>query len=204
MIAADAKAAADLKAAQDKAAAEAAQAAALKAAQELADAQAKADAELKAAQDKALEDARIAEELRLAQEMAEADLRAAAEKKAAEDAAAAALLAARKIVPNVTLYSISNSLKLSSYDSSYLKKYVSKLKPTAKVTCVGYIYTKNTTYAKAKLLASKQAKAVCAMIKKQKKTIITSTLLYPSSKAPKAAAGSKWVAVSYRVDGYKG
>jgi uncharacterized repeat protein (TIGR02543 family) len=202
-IAADAKAAADLKAAQDKAAAEAAQAAALKAAQELADAQAKADAELKAAQDKALEDARIAEELRLAQEKAEADLRAAAEKKAAEDAAAAALLAARKIVPNVTLYSISNSLKLSTYDNSYLKKYVSKLKPTAKVTCVGYIYTKNTTYAKAKLLASKQAKAVCALIKKQKKTIITSTLLYPSSKAPKAAAGAKWVAVSYRVDGYK-
>jgi hypothetical protein len=202
-IAADAKAAADLKAAQDKAAAEAAQAAALKAAQELADAQAKADAELKAAQDKALEDARIAEELRMAQEKAEADLRAAAEKKAAEDAAAAALLAAKRIVPNVTLYSISTSLKLSTYDSSYLKKYVSKLKPNTKVTCVGYIYAKNTSYLKAKALASKQAKAVCDLIKKQKKTIITSTLLYPSSKAPKAAAGAKWVAVSYRVDGYK-
>ncbi|CAN2193655.1 Fibronectin type III [Candidatus Nanopelagicaceae bacterium] len=202
-IAADAKAAADLKAAQDKAAAEAAQAAALKAAQELADAQAKADAELKAAQDKAQEDARIAEELRMAQEKAEADLRAAAEKKAAEDAAAAALLAARKIVPNVTLYSISTSLKLSTYDSSYLKKYVSKLKPTAKVTCVGYIYTKNTSYSKAKALASKQAKAVCALIKAQKKTIVTSTILYPSSKAPKAANGAKWVAVSYRVDGFK-
>ena len=132
---------------------------------------------MKAAQDKALEDARIAEELRLAQEKAEADLREAAEKKAAEDAAAAALLAAKKIVPNVTLYSISNSLKLSTYDSSYLKKYVSKLKPNAKVTCVGYVYTKNTTYAKAKLLASKQAKSVCALIKKQKRTIITSTLL---------------------------
>jgi uncharacterized repeat protein (TIGR02543 family) len=202
-IAADAKAAADLKAAQDKAAAEAVQAAALKAAQELADAQAKADAELKAAQEKALEDARIAEELRMAQEKAEADLRAAAEKKAAEDAAAAALLAAKKIVPNVTLYSISTSLKLSTYDSSYLKKYVSKLKPTAKVTCVGYIYTKNTSYSKAKALASKQAKAVCAMIKAQKKTIVTSTVLYPSSKAPKAANGAKWVAVSYRVDGFK-
>ena len=92
---------------------------------------------------------------------------------------------------------------MSAYDNSYLKKYVSKLKPTAKVTCVGYIYTKNTTYVKAKLLASKQAKAVCALIKKQKKTIITSTILYPSSKAPKAAVGAKWVAVSYRVDGYK-
>ena len=139
----------------------------------------------------------------MAQEKAEADLRAAAEKKAAEDAAAAALLAARKIVPNVTLYSISTSLKLSTYDSSYLKKYVSKLKPTAKVTCVGYIYTKNTSYSKAKALASKQAKAVCALIKAQKKTIVTSTILYPSSKAPKAANGAKWVAVSYRVDGFK-
>ena len=202
-IAADAKAAADLKATQDKAAAEAAQVAALKAAQELADTQAKAAAELKAAQDKAAEDARIAEELRMAQEKAEADLRAAAEKKAAEDAAAAALLAAKKIVPNVTLYSISTSLKLSTYDNSYLKKYVSKLKPTARVTCVGYIYSKNTTYAKAKVLATKQAKAVCALIKAQKKTIVTSTVLYPSSKAPKAAAGAKWVAVSYRVDGFK-
>ena len=113
-------------------------------------------------------------------------------------------MAAKKFVPNVTLYSISNSLKLSKYDSSNLKKYVSKLKPTARVTCVGYIYSKNTTYAKAKALASRQAKVVCALIKVQKKTIATSVVLYPASKAPKAASGAKWVAVSYRVDGYKG
>ena len=200
---ADAKAAAELKAAQDRAAAQAAAEAALKAAQELADAQAKAAAELKAAQEKAAAEAAAEAALKAALEKAEADLRAAAEKKAAEDAAAAARLAAKKIVPKITLYSISSSLKLSAYDNAYLKKYVSTLKPNAKVTCVGYIYTKNLTYVKAKALASKQAKAVCALIKSQKKTIITSTVLYPASKAPKAAAGAKWVAVSYRVDGYK-
>jgi hypothetical protein len=200
---ADAKAAAELKAAQDRAAAQAAAEAALKAAQELADAQAKAAAELKAAQEKAAAEAAAEAALKVALEKAEADLRAAAEKKAAEDAAAAALLAAKKIVPKITLYSISSSLKLSAYDNAYLKKYVSTLKPNAKVTCVGYIYTKNLSYAKAKTLASKQAKAVCALIKSQKKTIVTTTALYPASKAPKAAAGAKWVAVSYRVDGYK-
>jgi uncharacterized repeat protein (TIGR02543 family) len=199
----EAKAAAELKAAQDRAAAEAAQAAALKAAQEIADAQAKAAAELKAAQDKAAEDARIAEELRMAQEKAEADLRAAAEKKAAEDAATALALANKKITPAVTLYSLSSNLKLSKYDSAYLKKFVSKLQPKAKVTCVGYIYTKNTTYAKAKALATNQAKAVCAMMKLQKKTIVTSIAVYPSKKAPKAAVGARWVAVNYRIDGFK-
>ena len=199
----EAKAAAELKAAQERAAAEAAQAAALKAAQEIADAQAKAAAELKAAQDKAAEDARIAEELRMAQEKAEADLRAAAEKKAAEDAATALALANKKITPAVTLYSLSTNLKLSKYDSAYLKKFVSKLQPKAKVTCVGYIYTKNNTYAKAKALATNQAKAVCAMMKLQKKTIVTSIAVYPSKKAPKAAVGARWVAVNYRIDGFK-
>ena len=175
----------------------------MKAAQEIADAQAKAAAELKAAQDKAAEDARIAEELRMAQEKAEADLRAAAEKKAAEDAATALALANKKITPAVTLYSLSSNLKLSKYDSAYLKKFVSKLQPKAKVTCVGYIYTKNTTYAKAKALATNQAKAVCAMMKLQKKTIVTSIAVYPSKKAPKAAVGARWVAVNYRIDGFK-
>jgi hypothetical protein len=201
--AADAKAAAELKAATEKAVADAALAAALKAAQEIADAQAKAAAELKAAQDKAAEDLRIAEELRIAQVKTDSDLKAAAEKKALEDAAAAALLAAKKIVPKVTVYSLSSTLKLNTYDMAYLKKYVSQLSPTAQVTCVGYIYTGNTSYAKAKALAQSQANAVCSMMKKQKKTIKTATVLYPASKAPKAAVGSKWVTVSYRVDSFK-
>jgi uncharacterized repeat protein (TIGR02543 family) len=202
--AADAKAAAELKAAQDRAAAEAAVAAALKAAKELSDAQAKAAAELKAAQDKATEDARIAAELKAAQEKADADLKAAAEKKALEDAAAAAALAAKKIVPKISLYSISSKLILSAYDTAYLKKYISTLKSKAVVTCIGYYYTKNTTLAKAKALATSQATAVCKMIKKAKSTVITKVVLYPSTQAPKAAQGAKWVAISYRVDSFKG
>ena len=146
---------------------------------------------------------RIAEELRAAQAKADADLKAAAEKKAVADAAAAALLAAKKVTPKVSVYSVSSTLKLSAYDNAYLKKYVSQLAPNAKVVCVGYIYSKNTTYAKAKALAQSQAKAVCSLMKAQKKTITTSTVLYPASKAPKPAAGSKWVTVSYRVDSFK-
>jgi uncharacterized repeat protein (TIGR02543 family) len=168
-----------IKAAQDKAAAD------LQIARE------KAAAELKAAQD--------AEALLKAQE----STRIAAELKAKEDAALAAAIAAKLVAPDVTLYSISPSLKLSAFDTTYLNTYVNSLKKSAKVTCIGYIYTKNTTLAKAKLKATNQAKAVCSLIKKQKKTLVTNVLIYPSSKAPKAASGAKWVAVSYRVDGYQ-
>jgi hypothetical protein len=202
--AADAKAAADLIATQAKAASEAAAAAALKAAQELTDAKAKAAAELKAAQDKAAADALIAAELKAAQEKAAAELKAAAEKKALEDAAAAAALAAKKIVPKITLYSISSKLTLSAYDTAYLNKYISTLKSKAIVTCIGYYYTKNTTLAKAKALATTQASAVCKMIKKAKPTVVTKIVLYPATQAPKAAQGAKWVTVSYRVDSFKG
>jgi uncharacterized repeat protein (TIGR02543 family) len=198
--AAEAIAAAAAKAAADKKAADEAELAAIiKALQE----QAAAEAAALAAAKKAADELRIAEELRIAQEKADAALKAAAEKKALEDAAAAALLAAKKIVPQVSLYMVSSKLKLSAYDTAYLKKYTSQLAPTAKVTCVGYIYSKNTTYAKAKALAQSQAKAVCALIKKEKKTITTATVLYPATKAPKAAAGSKYVAVSYRIDSFK-
>ncbi|CAB4991894.1 unannotated protein [freshwater metagenome] len=171
----------------------------LKAAQELAakDLQAareKAEAEIKAAQDAEDSEAKL---------KAESDARIAAELKAKEDAEIAAKLAAQKIVPEVTLYSISPSLKLSVYDATYLKSYVATLKPKATVTCIGYIYPKNTTLAKAKLKATSQAAAICKLIKAQRKTLTTKVVVYPSSKAPKAAAGAKWVAVSYRVDGFK-
>jgi hypothetical protein len=179
---AEAKSAAELKVAQELAASE------LKAARE------KAAAELKAAQDAADTTAKL---------KAEADAKAAAELKAIEDAALAAALAQKKIVPNVTLYSISPSLKLSTYDRAYLNKYVSTLNAKSTVTCIGYIYSKNVSASIAKSRATKQATAICAMIKSQKKTITTKVLLYPSWKAPKAAAGAKWVAVSYRVDGFK-
>lgn len=42
-----------------------------------------------------------------------------------------------------------------------------------------------------------------ALIKKSNKTLKTTISLLDSSKAPKAAVGSKWVAVSYRIDSFK-
>jgi hypothetical protein len=193
------KAAAELKAAQDKKAAEEAEAAALKAAKELADAQAQAAATLKAAEDKAAEELRIAEKLRLANLKAEEDLKIAAAKKAADDIAAAA----RAVKPAVTLYSVSPKLKLSAYDNAYLETYVKSLKNGAAVSCIGYTYTKNTTMKKATVLAKSQATAVCAQMKRINKTLKTSIVVYPSTKAPKAATGAKWVGVSYRIDGFK-
>ncbi|MEY2837668.1 MAG: hypothetical protein RLZ46_1050, partial [Actinomycetota bacterium] len=197
-LAAD-KAAAELKAAQEKKAAEEAEAAAIKAAKEIADAQAQAAAELKAAQDKAAEELRIAEELRLAQLKAEEDLKAAAAKKAAADIAAAA----RAMKPAVTLYSVSSTLKLSAYDSAYLAKYVRSLKNGAAVTCIGYTYGKSPASQASQTLAKRQANAVCTQMKKTNKTLRTSIVIYPASKAPKAAVGAKWVGVSYRIDGIK-
>jgi hypothetical protein len=197
-LAAD-KAAAELKAAQEKAAAVEAEAAAIKAAKDLADAQAQAAAELKASQDKAAEDLRIAEELRLAQLKAEADLKLAAEKKALSDFATAS----RNAKAAVTLYSVSPSLKLNSYDSAYLAKYVKSLKNGTSVTCIGYTYGKSPASKASQALAKRQATAVCAQMKKTNKTLKTSIVIYPATKAPKAAVGAKWVGVSYRIDGFK-
>jgi hypothetical protein len=103
----------------------------------------------------------------------------------------------------VSLYSISPKLTLSAYDLAYLKKYLSTLKKTATVTCIGYTYTQNTTLAKATTLAKKQASAVCSIVKKLRPTLKTSILIRPAKSAPKAAVGAKWVAISYRVDGFQ-
>jgi hypothetical protein len=192
--------------------------AAIKAAKEKTEAEAKAKAELdlKAAQEKA------AAELQAARDKAEAEIKAAqlasdaaallkaeeeaklaAERKASEDATLAASIALTNIVPDVSLFSVSASLKLSTYDTAYLKKYVKSLKPKATVTCIGYIYTAKTKVSVATTRAKKQATAVCSIIKRMKPTLITKVILVSSKKAPKAAVGAKWVAVSYRVDGYK-
>jgi len=40
-------------------------------------------------------------------------------------------------------------------------------------------------------------------MKKTNKTLKTSIVIYPATKAPKAALGAKWVGVSYRIDGFK-
>lgn len=181
---ADAKAAAELQAAQDKAKADA------------------AAAELQAARDKAEADAKAANDA-AALAKATSDAKAAAEAKALADAALAAELASKKITPDVTLYSISPKLTLSAFDLAYLKKYLSTLKKTATVTCIGYTYTQKLSLAKATVLAKKQATAVCAIVKKTRPTLKTAILIRPAKSAPKAAAGAQWVAISYRVDGYQ-
>ena len=106
-------------------------------------------------------------------------------------------------MPNVTLYSISPKLTLSAFDLVYLKKYLSTLKKTATVTCIGYTYTQKLSLAKATVLAKKQASAVCAIVKKTRPTLKIAIQIRPSKSAPKAAAGAQWVAISYRVDGYQ-
>jgi len=164
-------------------------------------AQAKAEeaaATLKAAEVKAAEVKAAEEEKRKAAE----EMRIEAEKKAVDEIAQSISLA-KKVEPLLTLYSVTASLKLSVYDRAYLRMYVSALKENSKVTCVGYIYSKGTSYAKAKERASRQAKAVCAIIKAQKKSILTTTVLFAAAKAPKAALGAKWVAVSFRIDSFR-
>jgi hypothetical protein len=207
-LAAAAKEIADKKAAEEAAAALKAEAeakvlaeakvaeeAALKAAQEKMAADAKALAEAKAAADAAA--------IKAAQDAADASAKAAAALQAAKDAEIAAANAAKAIKPAVTLYSLSSSLKLNAYDSAYLNKYVKSLKNGASVTCIGYSYSKNISLKKATALAKSQATAVCALMKKTNKTLKTSVIVYPATKAPKAATGAKWVGVSYRIDGFK-
>jgi hypothetical protein len=94
-------------------------------------------------------------------------------------------------------------LKLSTYDSAYLTKYVKSLKNGASVTCIGYTYGKSPASKASQVLAKRQATAVCALMKKTNKTLKTSVVIYPATKAPKAAVGAKWVGVSYRIDGFK-
>ena len=185
---AEAKALAEAKAASDAAA--------------LLAAQAQAAAELQAARDKAEADAQAASDA-AAKAQADADAKVAAEAKAVADAAIAEQLAAKKITPDVTLYSIKANLTLSTFDMSYLKKYLSTLKSNASIICIGYTYTQSASLAKATVLAKKQASAVCAIIKKVRPSLNTSILIRPAVSAPPAAEGAKWVAVSYRVDGYQ-
>jgi hypothetical protein len=177
-----------------------------------AEAKAAEEAAIKAAQEKMAADAKLladakeaadAAAIKAAQDAADASAKAAAALQAARDAEIAAAKAARAIKPAVTLYSMSSSLKLNTYDTAYLTKYVKSLKNGASVTCIGYSYSKNTTLQKATALAKSQATAVCALMKKTNKTLKTSVVVYPASKAPKAATGARWVGVSYRIDGFK-
>lgn len=164
-----------------------------------------ADRALAEAKAKALADAKAAAELKAAADLkAAAEAKALADSKAAADAAKANALNGKVKNPSVSLYSLSASMKLSAYDNAYLKKYLSTLKASTTVTCTGYIYPSSTSKAKAKALAVSQATALCKTIKSYKPSLKTSIATFDSKLAPKAAKGSKWVGVSYRVDGRTG
>ena len=113
----------------------------------------------------------------------------------------AALNPPKKITPQLSLYTVSSSLQLSAYDKAALKKYVSTLKNGTSVKCIGYSYAGKVSKAKATKLAKNRANSVCNLMKSYKKDLKTSIVIYDAKKAPAAAKGAKWVAVSFRVDG---
>jgi uncharacterized repeat protein (TIGR02543 family) len=198
--AAAAKALADAKAAEEKALAEAKALAEKRAAEEaellatIKALQEKADAEALAAAKKAQE------ELAAAQLKAEEELKLAAALKLAEEQRIAAerAAAAKRIT---TVYSTSAAFKLNKTYTKRLDSYTKRIASGSTVTCIGYAKSSKTlTYAKAKDVATKQAKALCSSMKKINPTLKTKSIVYPASKAPKTAANKKWIPVSYRVE----
>jgi hypothetical protein len=188
-LAAEAKAVADAKAAADKKAAEEAELlATLKSAQEKADAEALAAAK------------KVADELAAAQLKIEEELKAAAALKLAEEQRIAAerAVAAKRIT---TVYSTSAAFKLNSTYTNRLKTNTTTIAAGSTVTCIGYAKSSKTlTYAKAKVVATKQAKALCSSMKKINPTLKTKSTVLPASKAPKTTVNKKWIPVSYRVE----
>jgi hypothetical protein len=188
-LAAEAKAVADAKEAADKKAAEEAELlATLKALQEKADAEALAAAK------------KVADELAAAQLKAEEELKASAALKLAEEQRIAAerAVAAKKIT---TVYSLSAAFKLNTTYTNRLKTNTTKIAAGSTVTCIGYAKSSKTlTYAKAKVVATKQAKALCSSMKKINPTLKTKSTVLPASKAPKSTVNKKWIPVSYRVE----
>ena len=190
--AAEAKAVADAKAAADEKAAEEAELAAIiNALQEQAAAEAAALAVAKKA----------ADEIRIAQEKAEEEQKALAALNFAEEQRIAAekAAAAKKIT---TVYSTTDAFKLNTTYSKRLTSYTKKIAAGSTVTCIGYAKSSKTlSYAKAKVVASKQAKALCTSMKKINPTLKTRSIVDPASKAPKTTVNKKWIPVSYRVAG---
>jgi uncharacterized repeat protein (TIGR02543 family) len=187
--AAEAKAAADAKAlAEKKAADEVALLATIKALQE------KADAESLTAAKK------LQEELVAAKLKADEELKAAsaALKLAEEQRIATALAESKKIT---TVYSTSAAFKLNTTYIKRLNTNTKKIAAGSTVTCIGYAKSSKTlTYAKAKVVATKQAKALCSSMKKINSSLKTKNIVYPASKAPKTTVNKKWIPVSYRIE----
>jgi uncharacterized repeat protein (TIGR02543 family) len=192
--AAAAKALADAKAAEEKAAAEAKALAEKRAAEEAA-----LLAQIKVLQDKADADAlatakKLQDELAATQLKAEEELKAAAALKLAEEQRAAA---AKKIT---TVYSTTAAFKLNTTYSKRLTTYSKQIAAGSTVTCIGYAKSSKTlSYAKAKTVATKQAKALCTSMKKINPTLVTKSTVLPASKAPVTTVNKKWIPVSYRV-----
>jgi len=186
---AEAKAAADAKAlAEKKAAEEAALLATIKALQDKADADALAAAK------------KLADELAAAQLKVEEELKAAEALKFAEEQRIAAerAAAAKKIT---TVYSLTSAFKLNTTYTKRLNTYTKKIATGSTVTCIGYAKSSKTlSYAKAKVVATKQAKALCSSMKKINPTLKTKSIVYPASKAPKTTVNKKWIPVSYRFE----
>jgi len=160
---------------------------------------------IKALQDKADADAlaaakKLADELAAAQLKAEEELKAAEALKFAEEQRIAAerAAAAKKIT---TVYSLTSAFKLNTTYTKRLNTYTKKIATGSTVTCIGYAKgSKTLTYAKAKVVAIKQAKALCSSMKKINPTLITKSIVYPASKAPKTTVNKKWIPVSYRIE----
>ena len=198
--AAAAKALADAKAAEEKAIADAKALAEKRAAEEAA-----LLATIKALQDKADADSlaaakKLADELAAAQLKAEEELKAAAALKLAEEQRIAAerVAAAKKIT---TVYSLTSAFKLNTTYTKRLNTYTKKIATGSTVTCIGYAKSSKTlTYAKAKIVATSQAKALCSSMKKINPTLKTKSIVYPASKAPVTTVNKKWIPVSYRIE----
>ena len=198
--AAAAKALADAKAAEEKAIAEAKALAEKRAAEE-----AELLAVIKALQEKADAEAlaaalKLQEELAATQLRAEEELKAAAALKLAEEQRIAAerAVAAKRIT---TVYSSSAVFKLNKTYTKRLDTFTKRIASGSTVTCIGYAKgSKTLTYAKAKVVATKQAKALCSSMKKINPTLKTKSIVYPASKAPVTTVNKKWIPVSYRIE----
>jgi uncharacterized repeat protein (TIGR02543 family) len=197
--AAAAKALADAKAAEEKAIADAKALAEKRAAEEAA-----LLATIKALQDKADADSLAAAMKRqdelAAQLKAEEELKAVAALKLAEEQRIAAeqAAAAKKIT---TVYSLTAAFKLNTTYTKRLNTYTEKIATGSTVTCIGYAKSSKTlTYAKAKVVATKQAKALCSSMKKINPSLKTKSIVYPASKAPVTTVNKKWIPVSYRIE----
>jgi uncharacterized repeat protein (TIGR02543 family) len=198
--AAAARALADAKAAEEKAIADAKALAEKRLAEE-----AELLAIIKALQDKADADSlaaakKLADELAAARLKGEEELKAAAALRLAEEQRIAAERSAAAMRVT-TVYSTSAAFKLNQTYTKRLNTYTKKIATGSTVTCIGYAKSsKMLTYAKAKVVATKQAKALCSSMKKINPTLKTKSIVYPASKAPVTTVNKKWIPVSYRIE----